>query len=58
MKKIILEAQNENEAKDICSDEFGWTPEAIREVESGDEVKRAYMCFESQVDAETWGKQI
>lgn len=57
MNKVIVEAETEAEAIQKCKDVHGWTPDAIREVESGDEVTRAWMCFESAVDAELWDNQ-
>lgn len=58
MAKYTVNAQNENEAKQICLEEAGFYPDAIREVDSGEEGQRAWMCFESAADAETWDKQL
>ena len=57
MKKVTIEAKTEAEAKQKCKDVHGWTPDAVREVDSGAEGIRAWMCFESAQDAELWDKQ-
>ncbi len=57
MNKVTVEAETEAEAIQKCKDEHGWTPDAIREVDSGDEGTRAWMCFESASDAELWDNQ-
>lgn len=57
MKQVIVEASTEAEAKEVCQDEYGWTPDAVREVDSGQDGVTAYMCFENARDAETWDRQ-
>ena len=57
MTKITICAETEAEAIAACKAQHGWTPDAIREVDSGDESQRAWMCFESAADAETWDNQ-
>jgi len=57
MKKVTIDANAEQEAKAICINDCGFTPDAIREVDSGDEDTRAWMCFESAADAELWDNQ-
>lgn len=57
MNKVTVEASSEDEAIAKCKQVHGWTPDAVREVDSGDEGVKAWMCFESAADAETWDKQ-
>jgi hypothetical protein len=57
MKTVTVEARNEAEAIRACKTMFGWTPDAVREVDSGDENTKAFMCFESARDAELWDNQ-
>lgn len=64
MRTIVVDAATERDAIEKCSNEHGWTPDAVREVDSGGEYirgtkkrARAWMCFESAVDADTWDKQ-
>lgn len=57
MNKVTVEANSENEAIAKCQEVHGWTPDAIREVDSGDEDVRAWTCFESTADALTWDNQ-
>lgn len=57
MKQIIVEADSKSEAKRVCRKKYGWTPDAVRKVDSGSENVSAYLCFESQVAAERWDKQ-
>lgn len=47
-----------DDIESLCRELHGWTPDAIREVESGENDVRAYMCFESAEDAKLWDKQI
>ena len=56
MNKVTVEANTEAEAILICSD-GPFTPEAVREVDSGQEGVRAWMCFENATDAEVWDNQ-
>jgi len=58
MKRITVEANSEAKACKICLHEYGWTPDAVREVDSGDEDTKAFMCFESAGDADLWDNQI
>ena len=57
MQKTTVVAQNEAEAIKVCRNECGFTPDAVREVDSGQEGVRAWMCFESASDAELWDNQ-
>jgi len=57
MNKVTVEAKSESEAIKVCKQEYGWTPDAVREVDSGEEGTKAYMCFESAQDAELWDNQ-
>ena len=57
MESYIVEASSEKEAIKKCQNELGFTPDAVREV-AGRNGRKAYMCFESAADAETWDKQI
>lgn len=58
MNKVIVIADNEAEAMTICNEQHGWTPDATREVDSGEDGVKAYMCFESAADAELWDNQL
>lgn len=58
MEKVIVIAKTELEASLKCQNEYGWTPDAVREVDSGNDHEKAFMCFESQVDADLWDKQV
>jgi len=58
MNKVTIEADNENEAIEKCKELYGWTPDCIREVDSGEEDTRAWKCFESAEDAILWDKQL
>jgi len=57
MNKVTVEAENEAEAIKTCKEVHGWTPDAVREVDSGDENTKAFMCFENARDAELWDNQ-
>jgi hypothetical protein len=57
MNKVTVDANSEAEAIKVCKEQYGWTPDAVREVDSGDEGTKAYMCFESASDAELWDNQ-
>lgn len=57
MTKVTIEANSEEEAIKMCKEVHGWMPDAIREVDSGNEDTRAWMCFESAADAMIWDKQ-
>lgn len=58
MNKVTVIAETEAEAIKTCKAEHGWTPDAVREVDSGEgEEVRAWMCFESARDAELWDNQ-
>lgn len=56
MKTVTIKARSKAEAIKICREQYGWTPDTVREVESGD-TGRAWKCFESAADAELWDKQ-
>ena len=57
MNRVIVDAASEDEATKVCKEQYGWTPDAVREVDSGEEGVKAYMCFESAADAELWENQ-
>ena len=54
MQTITIDANTEEDAKNLCP----FHPDAIREVDSGKDNTRAWMCFESTQDAELWDKQL
>lgn len=56
MKKVTVNANTEIEAIELCKTLHGWTPDAIREVDSGND-DGAWMCFESIADAIVWDNQ-
>ena len=58
MKRATINANSEGEAFKACLEEYGFSPDAVREVDSGEEGVKAFLCFESAADAETWDKQI
>jgi len=58
MQKVTVTANTETEAIAKCKQVHGWTPDAIREVGSGDENTRAWMCFENAADALAWDSQL
>lgn len=58
MNKVTVDAENEAQAIEICREKHGWTPDAIREVDSGNEDTLAWMCFESAEDARLWDNQL
>jgi hypothetical protein len=57
MRKVTIDASSEEEARQLCLDNCGFWPDAVREVDAGSDGNRAYMCFESALDAELWDKQ-
>ena len=57
MTRTIVTANSKTAAAKKCKQLYGWTPDAIRKVDSGEKGKSAYMCFESARDAEMWDKQ-
>ncbi len=57
MKTVTIDALTAADALRECRAQYGWTPDAIREVDSGSEDQRAWMCFESAQDAELWDRQ-
>jgi len=57
MEKITINAENVADAITICAYVYRWTPDAVREVDSGDENTRAFMCFETASDAVIWDNQ-
>ena len=57
MQVTIVTAESEEEAIRYCQMYRFGTPDAVREVDSGDEYTRAWMCFESAADAEQWDAQ-
>lgn len=58
MKTSTVIAKSEKEAEQVCLREAGFYPDAVREVDSGNEDERAWLCFESATDAELWDKQL
>ena len=54
--KITVTASTEAEAAKVCKEKCGWTPDAVREVDSGED-GTAYMCFDNAADAEIWDNQ-
>jgi len=57
MSKVTVDAKSKQEAAKKCSDEHGFTPDAVRKVDSGSDKIKSWLCFESKQDAETWDKQ-
>lgn len=57
MNTVTVNANSKDEAVKVCKQEHGWTPDAVREVDSGEEGTKAFMCFESTQDAELWDRQ-
>lgn len=57
MDKVTVIAKSKADASKVCRERHGWTPDAVRAVDSGNSKERAWMCFESARDAETWDKQ-
>ena len=58
MTRITIDADSETDAMAICLRDYGFYPAAVREVDSGDEDTRAWMCFEYGDDADLWDRQI
>lgn len=65
MRRAIVQAATAADAEQICRDENGWWPSAVREVDAGGEYilgnkvhSTAWMCFESVDDADMWDKQV
>ncbi len=58
MKTVTIDALTAAEASRKCYYLYGWIPDAIRLVDSGEEGQKAWKCFESAQDAELWDKQI
>jgi len=58
MKQVTVEANSKAEAVKVCKHEYGWTPDAVREVDSGDPTVKCFRCFESAIDAALWDKQL
>ena len=56
MRTTIIEAKTAQEAIQTCLRLNGWYPDTVRQVDSGGKGK-AWMCFESSADADTWDKQ-
>ena len=57
MKIVTLDAVSAEQASQICQILYGWTPDCVTEVDSGDESTRAWKCFESMQDAKIWEDQ-
>jgi hypothetical protein len=58
MKKVTVIAASDADAIKVCLDIHGWYPSAVREVDSGDEGTKAFICFECGQDAALWDKQL
>ncbi len=56
MNTATVIAKSKKEAEQKCLKDHGFFPDAVRRVDSGSD-KKAWMCFESARDAETWDKQ-
>jgi hypothetical protein len=56
MRTAIIKAPTAKKAAKTCSRLNGFYPDAVRQVDSGGKGK-AWMCFESNFDANTWDKQ-
>ena len=57
MKTFTADAGSEVEAAGVCFLVAGWTPEALREVDSGypeEPERKRFICFECALDAELW----
>ena len=54
---ITIQADTESEAIAKCARVQGWTPDAIREVDSGWDGIRAWKCFANAQDAAVWDDQ-
>lgn len=57
MERVTVVAKSKKDAIEKCRENFGWTPDAVRQVDSGDEHTKAWMCFESAQDAKLWDRQ-
>jgi len=57
MQKVTVDADTEAQAIEKCKALHGWTPDAVCEVDSGNESTRAWLCFESAADAILWDNQ-
>ena len=58
MITVTVNAYTRTRAIEICAEVYGWTPDAIREVDSGDDNTPRWICFESAIDADIWDNQI
>jgi hypothetical protein len=56
MRTVTIDAGREEEAIEICRRDHFW-PDAVREVDSGNENTRAWLCFEDASDALVWDQQ-
>ncbi len=54
---VTIQAETAAEASEKCARVQGWTPDAIREVDSGWDGKRAWKCFANAQDARVWDDQ-
>ena len=57
LEKRIIDAEDIKSAALICAEEYGWYPSEVREVDSGNNFSKSFLCFESQEAAETWDNQ-
>jgi hypothetical protein len=57
MIKVTIDAETEADAIAKCKEICKWTPDAIREVDSGDDDTRTWMCFQDAQDALLWDNQ-
>lgn len=56
MRTATIDAPTKDKAIAICQKSHGFTPDAIRQVDSGGKAK-SWLCFESTADADAWDKQ-
>lgn len=57
MITVTVVAKSKKKAIELCKKAFDFTPDAVREVDSGKENVRAWKCFESSEDARIWDNQ-
>ena len=57
MNAVTIEAETAAEAIAKCKMLQGWTPDAIREVDSGWFGRRAWKCFDNSEAAKVWDNQ-
>ena len=57
MRTATVDADGKHEAKEVCFADHGFFPSEIREVDSGRDEIRSWICFESIEDARVWDSQ-